>query len=203
MADIVSSRTKDQNDLMTRFKAIVKQVDTASRKTLLSPITITLGDEFQCVASSLSSALKIIISLEEIIVKKEAGFKLRYVLLEGEIATPINPEIAYEMLGSGLTEARELLAELKKAKNRICVKIRNEKRSNAINDAFVALQDITDDWKLKKDYYIVAKFLESGDYKQVAIELNKERSLMWKRGKSLRIEAYMALKNVINYLGKN
>ena len=203
MADIVGSRSKDQNGLMARFKAIVKRVDTESRNTLLSPITITLGDEFQSVVSNLSSALQIIISLEEIIVKEEVDFKLRYVLVEGEISTPINPMIAHEMMGSGLTEARETLSELKNTRNRVHVKIKDEARSAAINNAFVGFQDIIDDWKLKKDYYIVSKFLEFGDYKRVAVELNKERSLMWKRERSLKIEAYLALRNVLNYLGQN
>jgi len=65
------------------------------------------------------------------------------------------------------------------------------------------LQRIIDGWKLKKDYYIVAKFLQHIDYKQVATELKKERSLMWKREKSLKLEEYFALKEVITYLGGN
>ena len=188
---------------MAHFKTIVKQVDTESRKKLLSPITITLGDEFQSVVSDLSSALQIIISLEEIIIKEEVDFKLRYVLVEGEVSTPINPNIGHEMMGSGLTDARETLSELKNTRSRLLVKIKNEARSAAINNAFVGFQDIIDDWKLKKDYYIVSKFLEFGDYKLVANELNKERSLMWKRERSLKIEVYLALKKVLNYLGQN
>jgi hypothetical protein len=35
----------------------------------------------------------------------------------------------------------------------------------------------------------------------VALNLNKERSLMWKRNKSLKIDSYNALKLVANFIG--
>jgi len=79
--------------------------------------------------------------------------------------------------------------------------LQDEALGCALTNSFVALQSIIDDWKLEKDYYIVAEFLQHADYKKVALELDKERSLMWKREKSLKLEEYFALKNVINYLG--
>jgi hypothetical protein len=203
MADIIGSRRTDQQRLIMDFKEIVSQTNISARNQLLSPITVTLGDEFQSVVKSLSSAVAIILQLEESIIVAGKNFKLRYSLVEGEIETAINTKIAYEMLGSGLTEARENLTALKKMKTRFHVAIQDQVRGNAINNAFVVIQRIVDDWKLEKDYYIVAKFLQHMDYKQVASELNKERSLMWKREKSLRLEEYFALKDVITYLGGN
>ena len=201
MADIIGSRKTDQKKLIADFKEIVRQTNLNAGAGLLSPVTITLGDEFQGVVASLAAALGIILDLEESIIASGKGFKLRYILMEGEIDTPINPRIAYEMLGSGLTAAREGLARLKKTKNRFHIALQDPERGNALDKAFVVLQRIIDGWKLKKDYYIVAKFLQHIDYKQVASELKKERSLMWKRKKSLEIEEYFALKEIIAYLG--
>lgn len=65
------------------------------------------------------------------------------------------------------------------------------------------LQHLIDDWKVKKDYYIVSEFLQNMDYKQVATELGKERSLMWKRQKSLKLDEYFAAEEVIRYIGGN
>ena len=201
MADIIRSRDADQGRLMTDFKEIVSKVNHSFRDRLLSPVTITLGDEFQGVVRDLSSALAIILQLEEIIIRSGKNFKLRYVLAEGKIETAINTKIAYEMLGSGLSEARETLAELKKMKARFYVMLQDKAHGEAINNVFIVLQNIIDTWKIKKDYYIVAKFLEHKDYKKVATELNKERSLIWKRERSLNLADYFALKEVITYLG--
>jgi hypothetical protein len=201
MADIIGSRKADQKNLIADFKEIVHQANLNAKAELLSPITITLGDEFQSVVASLTAALDIILNLEESIIISGKDFKLRYILLEGQIDTPINPKIAYEMLGSGLTAAREGLAKLKKTKTRFHIVLQDPEKGDTLNKAFVVLQRIIDSWKLKKDYYIVASFLQHIDYKQVSSELNKERSLMWKREKSLKIEEYFALKEVITYLG--
>jgi len=45
-------------------------------------------------------------------------------------------------------------------------------------------------------------FLQQKDYKQVAEELNKDRSLMWKREKSLKLDQYFATKEIIKYIGE-
>lgn len=203
MADIIKSRKSDQQNLMQSFKKVTDKTTASNPDNFLSPITITLGDEFQAVATNLLSAISIIQNLEENIIALKGDFHLRYVLLEGEIETTINPNIAYGMLGSGLTEARETLIRLKKSKSRFHVILQDKALENALQNAFVAFQGIIDDWKPNKDYYIVTEFLQNRDYKEVAIELNKERSLIWKREKGLKIEEYFALKQVINYLGGN
>jgi hypothetical protein len=200
MADIISSRKSDQLRLMNDFKSLVAKTNEELKAKLLSPITITLGDEFQSVVKDLSSAVDVIFFIEEEIIKSSKTFKLRYVLLEGIIETPINARIAHGMLGSGLTAARERLTQSKKRKTRFDISIQNKNLEKAINDIFVVLQGTVDSWRPEKDYYVVAEFLEKKDYKEVAADLNKDRSLLWKREKSLRITEYFALKGVIHYL---
>ena len=203
MADIIGSRKADQQMLMDSFKEVIKYTNGKEKKNFLSPMTITLGDEFQSVVNNLSAALEIILKIEERIIITESAFKLRYILMEGKIETPLNKKIAYGMLGSGLTSAREYLANLKTGKNRFYFKLINEKKGAALNHAFFTLQRLIDDWSIRKDYYIVSEFLQHKDYKQVAIDLDKERSLMWKREKSLKLEEYFAIKEVIKYIGGN
>ena len=200
MADIIGSRQSDQPRLIRDFKGIAAKTNEALESQLLSPITITLGDEFQSVAKDFSAALDVILYIEEAIIKTKKTFKLRYVLLEGAIETPINSQIAYGMLGSGLTAAREELVGSKKKKTRFNINIQNKDLGKAINNIFVVLQGIIDHWRPEKDYYLVTEFLKEKDYKKVAKDLKKERSLIWKREKSLQIEEYYALKEVIHYL---
>lgn len=61
-------------------------------------------------------------------------------------------------------------------------------------------QRTVDDWRIGKDYKLVSSFLKNPDYKKVAEELEKTRSQIWKRKKSLKIEEYFAIKEVLTYI---
>lgn len=98
MADIVISRKSDQQTLMDNFKEVTDETNVSLKKYLLSPLTITLGDEFQGVAKNIESAIALLFHIEENIIHKAYGFQLRFVVFEGRIDTPINKEIAYGML---------------------------------------------------------------------------------------------------------
>ncbi len=200
MADIVDSRKSDQNELMGLFKKLTDEVNLKHKKQLLSPITITLGDEFQCIVKDVSKAVALILELEEKIVLNQAGFKLRYVLYEGRIDTPINHDIAYGMLGEGLTKAREALEDTKLTTNRYGFYLHKQQAAAALMASLSIYQNIIDDWKLEKDHTLISKFLELKDYKLVAAALEKTRSQIWKRHKNLKIEPYFAIKQVTQYI---
>lgn len=203
MADIIKSSQQDQKALMREFKHIISATNSSMRDSFLSPMTITLGDEFQSLPHSLSAAIGAIFKIEEEIVNQKMSFKLRYVIVEGKIETPINRAIAHEMLGPGLTKARELLGLIKKKSGtpRFHVAHADAGVSEALNNAFLVLQAIVDGWRLEKDYNLVSKFLEYLDYKVVAAKTHKTRSQIWKRRRSLMIEEYLAIKSVIQYIG--
>jgi hypothetical protein len=200
MADIVGSRQAEQVQLMADFKELVATINKKNKGHFLSPLTITLGDEFQGVLTNVAAAVEVVMDLEEAIIRRNKTFKLRYVITEGLIETPINKKIAYGMMGEGLTRARGYLENLKKDDIRFFVWLKNQPQKNALNNLFIALQDIIDDWNVERDYYLVTAFLQFKDYKRVAMELDKERSLMWKREKTLKINSYFALKEIANYL---
>ena len=200
MADIIGSRDEEQAPLMAGFKELVSGVNKLRKDTMVSPLTITLGDEFQGVLDNVNDAVNIVLDLEEAIVRNGKDFKLRYVVVEGLIETPINKEIAYGMLGDGLTRARKYLEQLKKDDLRFLFWLKDGQRNKALNNVFTALQEIMDDWNVGRDYYLVTAFLKFDNYIRVAMELKKERSLMWKRKKSLKINAYLALKEVAYYV---
>ena len=200
MADIIASREKDQNELMIDFKNIVNKINNTFREQLLSPLTITLGDEFQCVIKDLSSSTEIIIAIEELIFKNNLTFKLRYILNQGIIETKINPSIAYEMLGSGLTDARIALNKSKNQKIKFIVKIDDLKKSEILNNAFLIFENITSKWDAQKDYKIVSNFIKFMDYKRVALDMNRTKSIMWKREKTLNIQAYFSTKKIIQII---
>jgi len=200
MADIIGSRTSNQTQLMADFQELVAITNERNKHHLVSPLTITLGDEFQGIISGIAGAVAIVLDLEEALIRRNAGFKLRYVIVEGLIETPINTEIAYGMMGDGLTRARKYLENIKKEDTRFFIWLKDQARKNALNNLFIALQDLIGDWNIERDHGLIIAFLAYRDYKRVAMELQKERSLMWKREKSLKINSYFALKELANYL---
>lgn len=197
MSDIIESRQKPQNILISNFKKCTKHINDKFRKKMVSPLTITLGDEFQGLILDLKSAIQIILEIEEFIIENNLQMKLRYVLYYGEIETNINNKIAFEMLGSGLSTARNTLIKLKKQDNRFYIDISNETKNIILNNSFKIYQNILDRWKVNLEYKLISSFIKEQDYKVVSEKLNKNRSLMWKREKSLNISSYFSTKEIL------
>jgi hypothetical protein len=202
MADIKDSRLNKSRLLLKNFKELTLRLNQENRKNLLSPLTITLGDEFQGIVNSLYNCIQIMMMSEELILKEKYKFKLRYVINYGNIDTRVNKAIAYGMLGSGLTEAREKLNMVKKSESRFLIEMHNDSQNKLFNDMFFIYQSLVDDWKVK-DLEIINAFIEQKDYKKVSEIVNLDPSSAWRRERSLRIKEYFAIKNVILSLSKD
>ncbi len=196
MADIKGSSKVPAEKLMKQFRALVDKINTNRKENIMSPLTITLGDEFQGIIDTFENGIRIIFELEECIVSSEFDFKLRYVLLEGQIDTEINEDIAYQMMGNGLTLARKELEELKKGNSRFLIKLDNDPKEVYLNKAFNIYQNFVDSWKVK-DRTLVKEFLNSDDYKIVAKQVGLDPSNAWRRKKSLNIVEYKDIKDLI------
>lgn len=196
MADIQGSSEKSGKELMFGFKKIVEKANSNFSNEILSPLTITLGDEFQGVMRSLKGSLETIFFLEEEIVKSNSIFDLRYVLNYGAIETDLNPERSYEMLGPGLSHARQLLEEIKGDHRKILVNGLGEKKDRELNLVFELYQTLKETWP-QKDIREIGKFIELKDYKQVAKAMGKDVSSAWRKEKTLRIKDYFRIKELI------
>jgi len=196
MADVIQSTQMSAPDLMRDFKHVASLVNRRLAGAFYSPITITLGDEFQSVVQSLKSGADVIIHFEEAVISEGKDFKLRYALNFGEIDTPLSKKAAYGMLGPGLLETRTFLGRLKNSRDRFFFRLEDPDLSEKMNMIFRLYQMVVDAWR-KKDYPVVAEFMRNEDYKAVADKLKKDRSLMWKRERSLNIAAYLTIKDLI------
>ncbi len=197
MADIISSRHIHKNDdFMHQFKALVKLANTEFAHHIISPLTITLGDEFQGIVNSTKTLFDLLFFLEEQIIEAHYPYGLRYSLVFGEIETEINKEIAYEMYGPGLTRAREALTTAKETGDNYFIAI-NEHLDDQLRLCMKLYQSIKSEWKLS-EFEIVSAFLKHKDYKDLKrIGLYKTRSGAWKKGKSLRIDEYNIVKQLV------
>ena len=203
MADVIgSSKTKSQK-VMSTLKKIVTETNLKWRSNIVSPLTITLGDEFQGIVKSLEMCVRILFDLEERIIDENGPFKLRYIIHLGKIETKINRKMAHGMLGPGLTSARSELTTLKKFNRRILIRLhRDKKNEEALNNAMLVYQHFVDGWK-KKDFITVSNFLQHDDYKIVAKNTGIDISSAWRRNRSLSIKEYNSIKEVILYLSRH
>lgn len=112
MGDLVKSeRSEAPSDLHVRFNQAIERQNHARRKLLASPLTITLGDEFQSLVTSFTVAAAIArdIRLELL----NAGIDCRFALGAARLTTPLNTQRAWNMMGPGLSATRERLNEKK------------------------------------------------------------------------------------------
>lgn len=201
MGDIIDSSKEDAVLLQQEFAKLIDQINQDFADDLLSPLTITLGDEFQCVVKNLKALVEILIKLEEQKWSLNCPVNLRYSLGYGEISTPINSEIAYGMIGSGLMKVRESLTELKEEEDRVVIigeVLRREELKLAL-DLFLELQQ---SWKWK-DRAIISGYFLTKDYKQVAKTMEKDVSLIWRRFKSLAFKSYQKRKRLVKLISED
>jgi hypothetical protein len=196
MADVIKSRVLDGGKMMRDLKTLVSEFSRQNKDEFLSPMTITLGDEFQCIVKNPAGGIQLLVRLEEKIIEKALNLKLRYVLFFGVIDTPINPEYAHEMYGEGFLMARQKLSELKDKDRRFYFELGDE-QSNLFNNAFFLYSSLVDAWKTS-DYKLIHSFLEEKNYYKVSKKLGINRGTVWRKERSLNIQQYFAIKEVIN-----
>ncbi|TXE13684.1 SatD family protein [Algoriphagus aquimarinus] len=198
MGDVVKSSDADQVTLQRNFAELIKMVNEAFKEVLASPLTITLGDEFQGIVKSPEDVAFVLVALEEYRWKLEIPILIRYSVTLGQIDTDINPVIAYGMLGSGLMETREALLEMKKEDDRLVLNgdfPRKRQMSLSLN----LLLELQEQWKWK-DRDIIKGYFKFKDYKKVAKDLDKDVSLMWRRFRSLDFASYQKRKKLVNLI---
>ncbi len=196
MADVVASRKREPQILIAEFREAVRSVNRELADGILSPFTITLGDEFQGVVKTLLDSTRTILWLEELRYKGMLNSELRYVVNYGDIATPINPIIAYGMIGDGLTEARELLNDKRRGRSRYCFHLKNERLSMQMQRLFDVLSALTRAWK-PQDASLIFDMINTMNNEEVGEKHGKNRTQIWKRRNTLFINEYESVKKII------
>ena len=74
MADVIGSSKRNGKTLMNALKAGVTYVNKKDKQFILSPMTITLGDEFQGVVKNPHAALQIILDMEMYLISLKSSF---------------------------------------------------------------------------------------------------------------------------------
>lgn len=194
MGDIIgSSRHEDLQKLRKDFIEIVSSCSRELKHEIVSPYTVTLGDEFQGVAASLHALLESIFYMEEKILHQGLDFKVRYVAVYGEIETSINRLKAHTMMGAGLKRAREILTDKKRGEPRFRFELPDTYMTNQLNRLFLVFDGLTDRWR-PRDGRLILDMLANPNNEEVGILHGKNRTQIWKRRRHLLVEEYRALK---------
>lgn len=110
MGDLVGSeRHADPRDLHARFNAAIDRQNKALAADMASPLTITLGDEFQGLFTSLVAAAQAAREIRFELLGKDID--CRFVIGSIDLRTPVNSRRAWNMMGPGFAAARERLGE--------------------------------------------------------------------------------------------
>jgi hypothetical protein len=108
MGDLVASRAaRSAAALHELFDAGVDDFNRRWRGRIVSPLTITLGDEFQGLLSDTLGAFELMQAMRMHFLAQDV--ECRFVLAPIRLDSPLNPARAWNMMGAGFSEARERL----------------------------------------------------------------------------------------------
>ncbi|WP_300592925.1 SatD family protein [Erythrobacter sp.] len=110
MGDIVGSEAAaSPSQLHDILNKVVTQQNKHHASTIASPLTITLGDEFQGLVETLADGVTLMRTIRLELLKQ--GVECRFALGLARLETPINRKRAWNMMGPGLADTRAILDE--------------------------------------------------------------------------------------------
>lgn len=108
MGDVVGSeRARSAKAVHRSFNKAVDSANERYAERIESPLTITLGDEFQGLLRTLLNAWSVACELRLSLLAADVA--CRFVIGTTQLETPVNRKQAWNMMGSGLAAAREKL----------------------------------------------------------------------------------------------
>ncbi|HEX9740343.1 MAG TPA: SatD family protein, partial [Ignavibacteriaceae bacterium] len=142
IGDIVASkRIKNRKEIQKKLQNLFKSFN--NNKEIISPFTITLGDEFQAVFSKADNIFKYLWEVLFVIYPVQVRFSFGI----GDITTSINTVQAIGMDGPAFYNAREGLTELKQKAFQFNLVHNDEKKIMLIKQVLFLLSHLTSGWK--------------------------------------------------------
>jgi hypothetical protein len=163
IADIVlSKKINDRHVFQQHLEKTVGAL-SAGHPDLLSPYTVTLGDEFQAVYERAGRVFRDYFMLQ----KTLHPHRIRFVIGVGELTTPLNPRMSIGMDGPVFHLARQGMGELKQSGSLLRVMMAGVDEAGWINPALDLLSHTTDGWHLNR-LEVLQRLLDGEDPKTIA-----------------------------------
>jgi len=147
IGDMVQSRNlNDRQKVQEAFGSALKNAQKTYGQGIVSPLTLTIGDEFQAVLDRAQDFFAIINHLEESL----PDIRFRYGLGVGEISTALNRKAAIGMDGPAFHFARQALEQARQMKRRFVFVCASPKIQARIDLFFNWIDTITAGWSKEK-----------------------------------------------------
>lgn len=170
IGDIVSSKEIQDRALIQRKLENVLHQLNLDNKSLLSPYTITLGDEFQAVFGQSGllfyDMVRILSTLSPV--------KVRFALGVGTLDTPINPKQSIGMDGPAFHAARAGIEELKSGSFLFTIKGIEQHAIDLANQSLKLLSRHLDKWNDTR-LHIFEMYNQNLLVKEIVEKLNAEK----------------------------
>ncbi len=159
MGDIVGSEAAPSVAAVHRvFNRAVDWANERHAGVIQSPLTITLGDEFQGLVNGLEHAWAVAADLRLKLMSDNVA--CRFVIGVATIKTPVNPERAWNMMGPGLAAARDKLNE-KTVSNAHRFSFPKDRAMEALADAVGdSLTQIEAGWTARQQQFMLRNRLQ-------------------------------------------
>jgi hypothetical protein len=153
MGDIIDSEQhRSGGALSHEFNSSVRATNRKYHTSIASPLTITLGDEFQGLVRKMTKGFEIIVKLRSDLL--ERGVNCRFVLGIVRLDTKVNTKNAWNMMGDGLAQARDKLND-KRDRNVYRFSIYDDPSRQLLFDAIgLSLTTIEEGWTPTQRHYV-------------------------------------------------
>lgn len=179
---------------------LVSSVNATQHDKIRSPFTMLNTTVFQGVLDCPQHALETIFEFERLSLRYRLPYKLRYVMLLGELEMVLDPDREQFLIGEGAVEALGLLTRKARSKPRIQIRIDEEELQRKLNDLFLVLEGLTARWKAR-DASLLHDLLSMEKVSAIAKRHEKNRGQIYKRRNTLLTEEYRIVREFILELG--
>lgn len=207
IGDVVASKELDKSEREQVQSALLTEFENINENSgsIVSPYTITLGDEFQALYRNASTLWQdcwaIMATLHPV--------RVRFSVSAGSIVTPVNEESAIGMDGPAFYNARSGIEALKSSGHLFGVQIEGaaenpekQARVDLVNYSLQLLSGKMKSWK-KIRYQVLVMLNRGMSVKNIAAELGISETAVYKNRDDGELELVMNLKRsiakILNY----
>ncbi len=192
IGDLIGSRKiADRAGLQKKLDLALGAINRASRPHLLSPCTITLGDEYQAVYRDADTLFQD----AWLVLEKVYPEKVRFSLGLGTLTTPVNPDRAIGMDGPAFHVAREAMQPaFKRSGGLFRLSQADGPVEPWIGPALALLSHEAHHWKQHR-FMVFQRFLSGADPKTIAQEADITTTAVYKNIQSGALDAMRDLLN--------
>lgn len=192
MGDLVRSEAATSPvELHQAFNAAVSEANVRFADRLASPLTITLGDEFQGLTRTLAHGAAVMQWVRWSLLLQNV--RCRFVVGEIDLATPLNVEKAWNMMGPGLAKAREKL-ERKKDPNAYRFSLPSAGALEVLTEGVgSALTDIESEWTERQASVVIGTLKDGAGVNELARRFGITEGVVYKHRRAAKLDLYGGL----------